>query len=428
MYIEKIKSFFKKLNIKCFVFGYILMMMVMPIVQRATSDYLSTYFYMIIVVCTVLFSFIACSIGNVREYMLFLGPFVAYEMIVMLSKNNPDVTLAGYQVLLFLLPACIGFYLVTNRCFVELHTVLLVTIIMLTCVTTTIGCINNPNAARVLATTATSQDPTAIIYDWQNIGGYGFVYSTVLLYPFMILAFKMKKLHIAFVVVFTALIYYMVIQASYTYALMLLMMSMLLFFIKRDITLKRFILLMVGFVLVVLLFRVAIAALFSWFGELIGNQSMVDKVNAAFLGKDAVDNFDDDRGALYQLSVDLFLKHPLLGSLAGGSKVTGGHSFILDSFALYGLLGGALLVLMYVGIYRTFFLPLKGKPGYVIIFWAFMQPIMLSVINTGMWLDNLCLYTPLLACAIYGGDVYLNIVKPKPVPQIPVNVLRKKDY
>ena len=64
----------------------------------------------------------------------------------------------------------------------------------------------------------------------------------------------------------------------------------------------------------------------------------------------------------------------------------------------------------------------------MIIFWAFMQPIMLSVINTGMWLDNLCLYTPLLACAIYGGDVYLNIVKPKPVPQIPVNVLRKKDY
>lgn len=428
MYIEKIKTFFKKLNIKCFVFGYILMMLVVPIVQRITSTYLTTYSFMLVVVVTVLFTFVACGITNVREYMLFLAPFVAYEMIVLLSKNNPDVLLAGYQVLLFLLPVCLGFYLVTNKCFAELHAVFLIILIMITCVTTIIGCMSYPDAARVLATTATSQDPLAVLYGWKNIGGYGFVYSTVLLYPFVILAFKMKKLHIAFVVAITAIVYYMVIQASYTYALMLLMMSMLLFFVKRDITLKKFILLMVGFVLVVLLFRVAIASLLSWFGELIDNQSMVDKVNAAFLGKDAVDNFDDDRGALYMLSVKLFFQHPLLGSLGGGSKVTGGHSFILDSLALYGLLGGALIVLMYVGIYLTFFRPLKGKPGYVIIFWAFMQPIMLSFINTGMWLDNLCLYTPLLACAIYGNDVYLNVVKPKPTPQIPVNVLRKKDY
>ena len=101
----------------------------------------------------------------------------------------------GYQVLLFLLPACIGFYLATHRFFVDFFAVFLILAVCVTCMTTIIGCIAHPDAARVLATTKSSQDPLAILYEMQNIGGYGFVYSTVLLYPFVILAYKMKKLH-----------------------------------------------------------------------------------------------------------------------------------------------------------------------------------------------------------------------------------------
>lgn len=427
MYAEKVRDFFKKLNAKSLSLAYILLMMITPFVPRITSRFLTTYFYMLVVVAAAVFTIISCSINNVRENVVLLLPFAAFEAIAMVSANSEDVLLAGYQVLLFILPVCIGYYLVTNRFFVNFHCMVIIIAVAVTCVTTTIGCIVFPNASRVLATAAASYNGTSSSYDILNIGGYGFVYSTVLMYPFVILGFKAKRLHLIPTVVLTVLIYYMVIQTEYTYALLLLMLSTLLFFVKRDITIKRFILLMLVFFVVVLIFRVTIAALFSYIGNLLGNQTMVDKINAAFLGTDAVDNFDDDRGALYMKSLNLFFKQPLFGSLFGGSKNVGGHSFLLDALGTYGLVGGGLLAFMYRGIYRVFYKPLEHSTGYYLVFWSFIQPIILSIINTGMWVQNLCLYAPIMFCAIFGSSVYLDKVKTPPEPLIPVKALQRKE-
>ena len=409
MYLDKIKFFLKKLKLKGVVLVYILTMCLVPIVPRATSTFLTTYFYMGVVVVTVLFTIVTCRIYNVREYILFLLPFILYEVVVLLDNHSDEVLLAGYQVLLFLLPACLGFYLVTHLFFAEMHAVLLIVMISVTSVTTIIGCINYPEASRTLASTATSQDPMAVLYDWNNIGGYSFVYSVVLLYPFVILAFKMKRLHIIFALLLTGLVYYMVFQAEYTYAMMLLMMSTMLFFVPRDIPVKKYLKTMALIAILVLIFRVAVAAIVTNIGEMVGNQKMVDKINALLLGTDAVDNFDDNRDELYLHSLTMFLQHPLFGSLTGGRKITGGHSFILDNLALYGSIGGALMALMYRGIYLRFIKPLSEKPGYCILVWTFIETLVLSTINTGMWLNNLCLFFPILVCAIYGSDTYINI-------------------
>lgn len=426
MYWDKVKNYLKKLNYKCFVFIFMLLFGIMPILPRAVSSYLTTYSYMLLVVLAVLFTFVVCRLSRVKEFILFLLPFVLYELIVLLVNQSSDVLLAGYQVLLFILPVCLGFYLVSHAFFEGLYTSTMVVGYFVTGITTIIGCMRYPDAPRVLATTATSQDPTAILYNWMNIGGYNFVYSLVLLYPFVVLAFKMKRLHIVPTVLLTLLVYAVVINAAYTYAFMLLMLSTLLFFIPRGTSLKRFILLMIAFALAVFLFRATVAAILTAVGDFIGNSSMTDKMNALFLGKDAVENFDDDRGALYMLSVNTFLKNPLFGTMFSGRAVTGGHSFILDSLARYGLVGGVLMIGMYRGIFRTFIAPLKQKEGYSLLFWTFLQPILLSAVNTGMWLDNLCLYTPILVCVIYGHEAYRQAVAEQPSPLIPVTVLQRK--
>ena len=429
MYLDKIKQFLKKLNIKTLVFVYILLMSVTPIIPRLTSMYLTTYFYMIVVTVSVLFTFFSCGLDRIKEYVVYLLPFIVYEMAAMLVSNNPDVLLAGYQVLLFLLPVCIGFYLATHRFFVDFFAVFLILAVCVTCMTTIIGCIAHPDAARVLATTKSSQDPLAILYEMQNIGGYGFVYSTVLLYPFVILAYKMKKLHPLFVIILTAILAFMTIQAEYTFAILLMMLSSLLFFVRRDIPVKKFFIMLAGFVLIVLLFRATIAAILTYIGNALDNQAMVEKINAAFLGTDSVEGFDDDRGALYLLSIQVFLKNPLFGTMFMSHKPhNGGHSFILDNLAMYGLFGAALMIFMYRALFKLFIKPMKDKPGYAFVVWAFIQPIILSSINTGMWLQNFCLYTPIFLCAIYGSEVYLNVVRPQPKPAIPVNVLKRKDY
>lgn len=426
MYVDKLRDFIKKIKLKNFVFAYILLMSIVPIVSRLTSKLLTTYFYMAIVVMTTLFILGTCRIHRIKSLIQMLLPFIIYALLGFLTQPNDGVLLAGYQVVLFLFPVFIGFYLTHNPFFVELHSGLIIAAYFFSCLTTIVGCITNPEAARILASTATSQDATAIRFEMLNIGGYGFVYSAVLLYPFVILAFKMKKLHLVFVIIISVVLFYLTIQAEYTFALLLMMLSTLLFFVKRDIPVKKFILLMLGFVVVVLLFRVTIAAVLTYFGNMIGNDIIVNKINAAFLGKAAVENFDDNRDELYRFSFQLFLQNPLLGLLPKKSTLTGGHSFILDNLALYGSLGGVLMVFMYRNIFRTFYLPLRDKPGFAFLIWSFLQTLILSAINTGMWLNNLCVFTPILICAIYGHDVYLKQEKKLAEPAIPVKALKSK--
>lgn len=426
MYLEKLKAFFKKLNFKDFVMIFLLLFGIVPIIPRAVSTYLTTYFYMAIVVTVVLFTLITCRLARVKQLILLLLPFIIYETIVLLTKQDSDILLSGYQVLLFLLPVCVGFYLVSNAFFNELYSSVIVIAFFVTGITTTVGCMTYPDAARILASTETSQDPIAVMYSWMNIGGYGFVYSMVLLYPFVVLAFKMKRLRLIPMVILTVMMFTTALAAEYTYAFMLLMISTMMLLLPRDISVKRFITLIIVFAVAVFLFRTTIAMIVTALGNYLGNSTMVDKINAIFLGKDAVEGFDDDRSALYMLSIESFLKNPLFGSLPSGNALTGGHSFILDNLARFGLVGGGLMIFMYRGIWRVFFRPLKDQPGYCLVFWAFVQPILLSSINTGMWLENLCLYPPILLCYIYGNEFYLKQSETKPTPLVQVNVLQSK--
>ena len=179
-------------------------------------------------------------------------------------------------------------------------------------------------------------------------------------------------------------------------------------------------------VLAVLLFRTTIGAIINNVGEYVGESTIIDKLKVLFLGKEAVAGFSDDRDELYRLSFNTFLRNPLFGNLFSESQKTGGHSFILDNLANYGLLGAGLMVFMYRGIYRVFIRPLKNQTGYCLLLWTLFQPIFLSTINTAMWLDNLCLYTPIILCAIYGQEIYRNRADESPTPLIRENVLQSK--
>ncbi|MBQ6154066.1 MAG: hypothetical protein IJJ15_09990 [Ruminococcus sp.] len=402
MVLEKIKAFFKKLNYKSYILFYILLYAVMPIVPRATSTYLTTYFYMAIVVATFIFSFVACRLGNIKEYAVLMLPFIIYALLSMVLSHESDWMIAAYEsFMVYVFPVSVGYYLARNPFNAKTFAIVLVVVFAFTCMTTIIGCIRNPDAARDLASTKTSQDATAIKYDWQNIGGYSFVYSTVLLYPFVILGFKTKKLNIVFVVIFTVLAYALALYTEYTFALMLLLLSTLLFLIKKDMSIKKFLLLMIFSFLAAYFLRYAVAALLTYIGNLLGNETMTEKMTAIFLGNEAVEQLDDPRDVLYMMSIETFLKNPLFGTFFNGGRGSGGHSQILDTLAQFGLFGGAILYWMYRGIYKVFYKPFTKKVGGCIVFWIFLQTFILSCINTKLWLNNLCLYTPILLYAIY---------------------------
>ena len=380
---------------------YIILYTIMPIVARLTSRYLTTYFYMGLIVVFVLLVMVMDDAKNLNKYMSFLLPFIAFQMLSLFSPIG-DVLLWGYGILAVLLPVIVGYYLTEDvkRIIKPYYTLLIISMII-TIITTIIGCIQYPGASRIMATISSSQDANAIMYDMKNIGGYYVIYFMVLLYPVIILAYKIKKIKMFTAIAISVIILVMAVYSEYTTALVLFVLSSPMLFMKRDFSLRGVIIITIAGFLILFLFSGLITGFFDWLSKQVSSEDMADRLSALAGGVQGLENAEDNRIELYRMSLNKFLTHPLFGTLFESYKLNGGHSFILDNLASYGLIGGALMYFMYRRIFERFFLPFKDKPGFGYVIWTFIQAIILSIVNTGMWLEVLCLFCPILFYWIY---------------------------
>ena len=408
-----------QISVKDLVVVFIIIYTVSPLIQQAISQYLTTYFYMAVIVVAVAYTFIVCPLDKIKEYTFLLVPFIAFEILEMLHNNNPNTLMTGYQILLFMLPICIGYYVIHQKRHLSLYTVTIFAVYIITLVTTIVGCINNPSAARTLATTATSQDATAVKYNWQNIGGFNFVYSCTLLYPLVILGFKRQKLPVAVTVLLAAAEFALAINTEYTISFMLMMFTTLLFLLPKDLSVKQFVGAALIGVVAVALFSKVIAGVMNFIGNYIGNPTMGEKMTAVFSGQEAMDSMEDRRVDRYMKSIQSFLQNPLFGTLfTTGKQGAGGHSQILDTLAQYGIVGGGLMFFMYRALFKVFYKPFVKKEGFGFVMWLFLQPIVLSTLNPGMWLQNLCMMAPITLCAIFSADDSRTPVAPPKVLRV----------
>ena len=283
------------LTIKNIIFLFIVIYSVSPFVSQITSRFATTYAYMLMVVAMVALVFGTCRLNNIHRLVFLITPFVLFELLETFTTDEKNILLVGYRILLFMLPVCMGFYLKTNDFPLKLYTAVTVGIFVITAVTTYIGCIRNPGAARTLATTATSQDPIAVYYNYQNIGGYTFVYSAVLLYPALIIAFKRRRFHLAVSLIGTIMLLMVSAKSAYALSLTLLIMTTTLYFIKRDLSRDGFIKLAFGLLIAIAFFSSVIVALLTYIGNMTGNEEMTEKMVAIFSGKDALEGLEDKR-------------------------------------------------------------------------------------------------------------------------------------
>lgn len=381
---------------------------VMPIVSRFISIYLTTYFYMIIVV----FVFLGTVFGN-REYSFneyaggILLPFIFFHGLSFFTRSEP-IVLWGYSVLLSLLPVVVGYYIMNYRTYtVSFFSSVIFLAMVITSITTCFGLIKFPYASRILATISSSQDANAIIYNLYNIGGYDYIYTLVLLYPIFIMAYKQRKINLLLTIMGTMLIFTVAVLSEYTTALLLLIISSILFLVKRDLQRKDVLILLFIAVVVVLFCNDYVSRFISYIGSLTGSETMMERLNALAGGQAGLEASESNRIFLYRMSFDTFLSHPIFGTFLSGGWGLGGHSFILDTLGKYGLIGLVLLFFMYRKIYRNFILPFQGMQGYGFVLWTFLQAILLSCINTGMWLNVIACFMPILVCKIYGFDSFL---------------------
>jgi hypothetical protein len=358
---------------------------------------------MALVVVLVLLILVLDRPENLNLYGSFLLPFVVYGALTYLYTRE-TVVMWGYLTLLFWLPVILGYYFTqdTSR-ILDSYSKIIVLAIIVTMITTIVGCIENPSAARDLAK-ANADDDYAIQYSMQNIGGYNFVYIMVLLYPVLILSYKLKRIGTFFTVAITVVIFLTVFYSEYTTALLLFLISSVLFFTKRNLSFRGIVAITAFAVLFILLFSGFISDFLNWLSDVLESETFALRLKSLAGGAEGLEQSEDARLELYRMSWNSFFGHPLFGTIFEGRRTDGGHSFILDNLGCYGLLGGVLMYFMYKGIFTRFFLPFKEKPGFGYVVWTFIQAIILSIVNTGMFLEVLCLFAPILFYRIYGTE------------------------
>ena len=392
----------KRALTKNLIIVFVLLYSIMPVVGRLVSSTMSTYFYMMVLLIAVAFVVFASARKSLNWNVYLILPFVAWQLLQMFITSE-SVLVWGYQALLACVPILLGAYVVQyRRAEINFYSKLIVVAYLTTIITTIIGLQQYPDAARWLATASSSAEAKLILYEWKNIGGYSFVYSVVLLYPLLIFAYKQKKVGTGFTVCMSVGIFILLIMAEYTTALLLFLITTILFFVKRNLTGKEVIALIVVTVLLCVVFSDHVSAFFTFLGDKLNNKNFSERLYALAGGKQGLETAEDNRLELYTMSLNTFLSKPLFGTFLSGGYGSGGHSFILDALAQFGALGATILYFMYKRIYVVFYRPLKDKPGYGYLLWAFVQAILLSCINTGMWLEVLTLYIPVLVYAMYG--------------------------
>lgn len=396
----------KGISSRNLIISLIIAYTIMPIVSRFISTYLTTYFYMFVLVSLFTVTVLGNKSDSINEYVGgLLLPFIIFQSLSYINRTD-SIVLWGYSFLLWLVPIVVGYYITQySMDNINYFSGVIVVTVGITIVTTCFGLIRFPYAARILATISSSQDTNAITYNWYNIGGYAFVYFVVLLYPILILAYKQKKINIIVALIGTISIFLMVILSEYATAFLLIMISSTLYFMDRNFSKRGVWILLIASLLLILFLNNYVSQFLTYISSITGSETIAERFAALAGGKTGLESSESNRIALYRKSFSTFLSSPFLGSFLSGGGGLGGHSFILDNLGRYGLIGIVLLFLMYRKIYLYFIAIFENQSGYGYVLWAFLQAIILSIVNTGMWLEVLTIMIPILVCCIYGwGD------------------------
>lgn len=392
-----------KYNLIEFLLFLIILYTVMPIVARLISSTLTTYAYLLILLITFALIMFKRNEKSFNECMLLLLPFLAWKALQLLLAT--EMVLWGYSILLDCIFLMAGYY-VNNFCKQEkirIGVKILVCVSIITTVTTIVGCAMYPEASRILAS-VDSKDVESSLYDWRNIGGYSFVYLMVLLHPLLILAYKRRKIKLSKALIGTVLIFVLAIFSEYTTALLLVLITSILYFSGKTFKISNLIFLLILAILAVTVFSEFFSIFLNNLADKVNSENIAYRLRALAGGRTGIENSEDNRIGLYENSFKTFLNNPLIGTCLNGGGGIGGHSFILDFMAQYGIVGLIVMVLMYITIYKYFFAPYKKKKEVGYILWVFIQAIILSTINTGAWLSVLTFFTPLILKFLYADE------------------------
>ncbi len=283
----------------------------------------------------------------------------------------------------------------------------------ITCITTYFGCQIFPNASRELVMADATESPFYYMYLNANIGGFGFVYSMVLLLVLAICTIKNNKyiakgrLMLIFAIMYVVGIVMTVIAAEYTTALLLACASLLLLFVRSKFNVKRIIIWCVSFLFVFWAFKPLISSGLMTIADNVESATFSHRLSDLALsldGRFTQENSDlDAREATYTKSLTSFIENPLGG---WNLKSTGGHSYFFDALAKYGIFGLLLVILTLKIIYINYVKPLRTTFVYGYANIAFLLITVMAIVNPRLFTDFVLFVVPIYVMLLVNKGGY----------------------
>lgn len=368
----------------------------LPIVSYHTNTYISMLVYVFMLT---LFLLVDRACRHHPPILLIAVLLYAALYTFKLALDNTPTLNMIWSVFLALLPVFMGTIIVYNKMdyLARIAVPLILIVYAVTALTTYLGLLDNPGASRLMAA-----DPTAYHrYFPYNIGGFNFVYSFVLLHPLMICYLKEKRLW--FLAPFLTIIGGMcVLESEYTTAALLFVISCIAYFFPSRTTRNR-----ARFRTNLILFAVVLAMLFlpiilDSLAELPLFASSAEKlqdVANVLRGQDSESVSTQNRIYFYKKSWDTFVADPLFGGKAFGRSRAGGHSFVLDTLADWGIVGFALVSILYWYFRKLYRRICKNSSTSLYATLFFLLIIAICILNPQAWLFELGFAAPVFLFA-----------------------------
>lgn len=376
---------------------FIMLLVIRIFVQYAPAVELSTPFILSFPVLAALILYImAVDMRLVRKALLTIPIFIV-PFLNTIAVNGGRIPLVNlmYVVFQWLSWPLIGYFVVDKLTSKSQKIAFwsFVACFVITALTTSYGCSIFPNASRAMAngTFAEMESDIVTMYRSMNIGSFQFVYTLVLMIPVILCCnlsvFKNRYWGYGIIGLFLYTIY----QTQYTTALLLAVVStayLVLPISHNPKTARKW---LIGIVAIFFVSLPIIGDLLSFFAGIIGSEQMSQRFSELSLSISGQQlDEDSDFGTrlyLWNKSLTTFFSHILTGvyfttDIASASKYVGGHSFILDSMARFGIVGLMLVIWMFKKLYKLFVKPFNNRNDYIFVFTAFVLNIVQCLINT----------------------------------------------
>lgn len=344
-----------------------------------------------------LFVLVLCTCVNTSTKKKLISPVVITLLVILITSISDNNALRNgyltYSIAIFLPVIFSGLNEVDMKLFEKIFFICL-PIIAITCALTIIGCLNNPYASR--RADFNSIEGSFLIA--QGVGGYSFIYGLVfIVLDCILLFFSEKKVLKRFIyLLFSLMACITIFVSNFTTAVLGLIIGVSLLLtgmIRLGKISKNKVVIVTLVFLVVAIYKGLSFDMSS--GE--GRMAKIFADNNESVLVAIANEFMEDRGPFIQESWRGICNSPILGNAIfisyedNSYKFWGHHSFALDSWSLFGI----------VGIFFIFFMirPLLARRKYIkapFVISAFGIPLFFF-----LFLNNYC-YFMLPALYLFG--------------------------